>query len=211
MRMVYSPLDALRIARENPDREVVFFAVGFETTAPSTALTLMRAKAEGIRNFFGLLQPRHDRAAAARAARVARPAARRLHRAGPRLDRRRRAAVRVHPGRLRQAGRDLRASSRSTSLQSRPHGAAPARATAAARSRTSTRASSRTTGTRQALQVLEEVFELRPHFEWRGLGFISHSALKLVRGVRATSTPSSATRCRACASPTRRRASAARC
>ena len=36
IRMVYSPLDALRIARENPDREVVFFAVGFETTAPST-------------------------------------------------------------------------------------------------------------------------------------------------------------------------------
>src|SRR5690606_41013717 len=52
VRMVYSPLDALRIARENPDREVVFFAVGFETTAPSTALTLMRAKAEGVDNFF---------------------------------------------------------------------------------------------------------------------------------------------------------------
>ncbi|MFW6089232.1 MAG: hydrogenase formation protein HypD, partial [Gemmatimonadota bacterium] len=51
IRMVYSPLDALRIARENPDREVVFFAVGFETTAPSTALTLMRAKAEGVENF----------------------------------------------------------------------------------------------------------------------------------------------------------------
>ena len=51
MRMVYSPLDALRIARENPDREVVFFAIGFETTAPSTALTLKRAKAEGIGNF----------------------------------------------------------------------------------------------------------------------------------------------------------------
>ena len=51
IRMVYSPLDALRIARDNPEREVVFFAVGFETTAPSTALTLMRAKAEGRRNF----------------------------------------------------------------------------------------------------------------------------------------------------------------
>src|ERR1700683_4004758 len=51
VRMVYSPLDALRIARENPDREVVFFAVGFETTAPSSALTLKRAKAEGTRNF----------------------------------------------------------------------------------------------------------------------------------------------------------------
>src|SRR5919206_2144170 len=49
--MVYSPLDALRVAKSNPDREVVFFAIGFETTAPSTALTLKRAKAEGIPNF----------------------------------------------------------------------------------------------------------------------------------------------------------------
>jgi hydrogenase expression/formation protein HypD len=52
IRMVYSPLDALRIAKANPDREVVFFAIGFETTAPSTALTLLRARMEGIRNFF---------------------------------------------------------------------------------------------------------------------------------------------------------------
>src|SRR6185295_15042294 len=51
VRMVYSPLDALRIAREHPDREVVFLAIGFETTAPSTALTLKRAKAEGLGNF----------------------------------------------------------------------------------------------------------------------------------------------------------------
>ncbi len=51
VRMVYSPLDALAIARRNPEREVVFFAIGFETTAPSTALTLMRAKAERIANF----------------------------------------------------------------------------------------------------------------------------------------------------------------
>ena len=51
VRMVYSPLDALRIARENPDREVVFFAIGFETTTPSTALTLLRARTEGVANF----------------------------------------------------------------------------------------------------------------------------------------------------------------
>jgi hydrogenase expression/formation protein HypD len=49
--MVYSPLDALRIARQNPDKEVVFYAIGFETTAPSTALTILRAAAEGIENF----------------------------------------------------------------------------------------------------------------------------------------------------------------
>ncbi|MDQ1724712.1 MAG: hydrogenase expression/formation protein HypD [Frankiaceae bacterium] len=51
IRMVYSPLDALRIARDNPDRQVVFYAIGFETTAPSTALTILRAEAEGIDNF----------------------------------------------------------------------------------------------------------------------------------------------------------------
>src|SRR5581483_6385824 len=51
VRIVYSPLDAVAIAEENPDREVVFFAVGFETTAPATALAVMLAKQRGINNF----------------------------------------------------------------------------------------------------------------------------------------------------------------
>ncbi|MGZ4665474.1 MAG: hydrogenase formation protein HypD, partial [Frankiaceae bacterium] len=51
IRMVYSPLDALKVARANPDKRVVFMAIGFETTAPSTAMTVQRAKAEGIDNF----------------------------------------------------------------------------------------------------------------------------------------------------------------
>ncbi|MBL8895210.1 MAG: hydrogenase formation protein HypD [Rhizobiales bacterium] len=51
IRMVYSPMDALSLARANPDREVVFFGIGFETTMPSTALTVLRAEAEGIGNF----------------------------------------------------------------------------------------------------------------------------------------------------------------
>jgi hydrogenase expression/formation protein HypD len=51
VRMVYSPLDALELARQNPEREVVFFAIGFETTAPATAVTLLRAREEGARNF----------------------------------------------------------------------------------------------------------------------------------------------------------------
>nr|MDJ0937387.1 hydrogenase formation protein HypD [Kiloniellales bacterium] len=51
VRMVYSPLDALQLARDNPDREVIFFGLGFETTMPSTALTLLQAEAEGIENF----------------------------------------------------------------------------------------------------------------------------------------------------------------
>ena len=51
VRIVYSPSDALQLARRNPDRHVMFFAIGFETTAPSTALTIMRAKRKGIANF----------------------------------------------------------------------------------------------------------------------------------------------------------------
>jgi hydrogenase expression/formation protein HypD len=51
IRMVYSPLDALQIARQNPTREVIFFALGFETTMPSTALTVLQARCEGIKNF----------------------------------------------------------------------------------------------------------------------------------------------------------------
>ncbi len=51
IRMVYSPLDALELARRNPDREVVFFGLGFETTTPSTALTILQAAREGLTNF----------------------------------------------------------------------------------------------------------------------------------------------------------------
>ena len=51
VRMVYSPMDALALARKNPAREVVFFGIGFETTIPSTALTILQAKAEGVKNF----------------------------------------------------------------------------------------------------------------------------------------------------------------
>ncbi len=51
VRMVYSPLDALEIARKNPGREVVFFAVGFETTAPANAMAVWQAKKAGVRNF----------------------------------------------------------------------------------------------------------------------------------------------------------------
>ncbi len=51
IRMVYSPLDALAIARQNPDRQVVFFAIGFETTAPTTAMAVLQAEREGLSNF----------------------------------------------------------------------------------------------------------------------------------------------------------------
>lgn len=55
VRFVYSPLDALRIARAHPDRLVVFFAVGFETTAPANAMAVYQAKRQGVGNFFVLV------------------------------------------------------------------------------------------------------------------------------------------------------------
>jgi hydrogenase expression/formation protein HypD len=51
IRMVYSTLDALQIARDNPEREVVFFAIGFETTTPPTALAILQAQQEQLANF----------------------------------------------------------------------------------------------------------------------------------------------------------------
>jgi hydrogenase expression/formation protein HypD len=51
VRVVYSPLDALKLARENPDRQVVFFGIGFETTAPANAMTVFQARRLGVTNF----------------------------------------------------------------------------------------------------------------------------------------------------------------
>ncbi|SSW70908.1 MULTISPECIES: hydrogenase formation protein HypD [Burkholderiales] len=51
VRMVYSAADALTVARDNPERQVVFFAIGFETTTPPTALAILRAQREGLKNF----------------------------------------------------------------------------------------------------------------------------------------------------------------
>jgi hydrogenase expression/formation protein HypD len=51
IRILYSPLEAVKIAAENPDKEVVFFAVGFETTAPANALSVIHAKRQGLKNY----------------------------------------------------------------------------------------------------------------------------------------------------------------
>lgn len=55
VRVVYSPLDAVKIAAENPDREVVFFAIGFETTGPANAMSVVQAKALGLKNYSMLV------------------------------------------------------------------------------------------------------------------------------------------------------------
>jgi hydrogenase expression/formation protein HypD len=177
IRMVYSPLDALRIARENPEHEVVFFAVGFETTAPSTALTLMRAKAEALRNFS--VYCNHVT--------IVPPLRALLESPDLRLD------GFIGPGHV------------CTVVGARPFAFIPAdygkpvvisgfepldllqsvhmvlRQLADGRAEVENqyRRVVPDDGNEQALRVLEDVFELRPHFEWRGLGFISHSGLKL--------------------------------
>jgi hydrogenase expression/formation protein HypD len=51
VRVVYSPLDAVKIAQDNPEKEVVFFAIGFETTAPANAMSVVQAEAQGVENF----------------------------------------------------------------------------------------------------------------------------------------------------------------
>ena len=55
VRVVYSPLDAVRIAQENPDKQVVFFAIGFETTAPANAMSVLQAQALGLKNYSVLV------------------------------------------------------------------------------------------------------------------------------------------------------------
>jgi hydrogenase expression/formation protein HypD len=55
VRVVYSPLDAVKLARQNPDRKVVFFGVGFETTAPANGMAVFQAKREGLTNFSMLV------------------------------------------------------------------------------------------------------------------------------------------------------------
>ncbi len=177
IRMVYSPLDALRIAKANPDRTVVFFAIGFETTAPSTALTLKRARAEGIDQLPLICNH----------VTIVPPLRALLESPDLRLD------GFIGPGHV------------STVVGAKPFEFIPAnygkplvtsgfepldilqgiqmilRQIAEGRCEVENQYGRVVPydGNPAALAVMAEVFELRPHFEWRGLGFISQSALRL--------------------------------
>ncbi|HMK12218.1 MAG TPA: hydrogenase formation protein HypD, partial [Acidimicrobiales bacterium] len=177
VRFVYSPLDALKVAAENPDRQVVFFAVGFETTAPSTAVTLLRAREMKVTNFSVFCNH----------VTIVPPIKAILESPDLRLD------GFLGPGHV------------STVVGNRPYRFVPAQygkplvtagfepldiLQALVMLLTQIREGRcevenqytrvvRDEGNPKALQVMAEVFELRPHFEWRGLGFISQSALKL--------------------------------
>ncbi len=177
VRFVYSPLDALRIAEENPDREVVFFAVGFETTAPSTAVTLLRAKAKDVTNFRVFCNH----------VTIVPPIKAILESPDLRLD------GFLGPGHV------------STVVGNRPYRFVPAeyglplvttgfepldilqgitmllQQIHDGRCEVENQYTRivRDEGNPVALEAMAQVFELRPHFEWRGLGFISQSALRL--------------------------------
>ncbi|GAA0950242.1 hydrogenase formation protein HypD [Actinocorallia libanotica] len=177
IRMVYSPLDALRIARENPGRRVVFMAIGFETTAPSTAMTVLRAAAEGVANFSVFCN--HVTIIPAIKAILDSP--------GLSLD------GFLGPGHV------------STVIGCRPYefiardhgrplvcaGFEPLDVLQSVHMLLEQLAEGRSEvenqyarvvpweGNPKALEAIGRTMELRPHFEWRGLGFISHSALRL--------------------------------
>ena len=177
VRMVYSPLDALRIAKQNPDREVVFFAIGFETTAPSTALTLKRAKAEGVPNFSCVCN--HVTIVPPLRALLESPDLRLdgFIGPGPRVHGRRRAAAEFIPA---DYGRPVVISGFEPldilqSIEMILRQLADGRCEVENQYKRVVPDE----GNLRALEVMAEVFELRPHFEWRGLGFISQSALKL--------------------------------
>ncbi|MEU6425004.1 hydrogenase formation protein HypD [Microbispora sp. NPDC046973] len=177
IRMVYSPLDALKIARREPERQVVFMAIGFETTAPSTAMTVLRAAADGVRNFSVFCN--HVTIIPAIKAILDSP--------DLRLD------GFIGPGHV------------STIIGCRPYefiardygkplvvaGFEPLDILQSVYMLLLQLAEGRSevenqyarvvpwAGNVRALRALGEVMELRPYFEWRGLGFISHSALRM--------------------------------
>jgi hydrogenase expression/formation protein HypD len=177
VRIVYSPADALQIARKNPERHVIFFAIGFETTAPSTALTLMRAKREAIRN-FSIFCNHVTIVPAIRAI---------LDSPDMRLD------AFIGPGHVstvigcrpyewiaRAEGKPVVTSGFEPLdlLQSIVMLLRQLRA-GEAKVENQYKRVVPWEGNRAALKAMAEVFELRPHFEWRGLGFISQSALRI--------------------------------
>ena len=177
VRIVYSPADALKLARSNADKHVMFFAIGFETTAPSTALTLMRAKVEGIKNFTVFCN-HVTNIPAIRAI---------LDSPDMRLD------AFIGPGHV------------STVIGCRPYqwivkdehkpiavsGFEPLDMLESivmllrqlkngeAKVENQYKRVVSWEGNGAALRVMAEVFRLRPYFEWRGLGFISQSALRI--------------------------------
>ncbi|WP_336206930.1 hydrogenase formation protein HypD [Nonomuraea sp. LPB2021202275-12-8] len=177
IRMVYSPLDALKIARENPGRRVVFMAIGFETTAPSTAMTVLRAAAEGVENFSVFCN--HVLIIPAIKAILESPDLRLDGFIGPGhvsavIGCRPYEFIASEHGKpLVVAGFEPLDILQSVHMLLRQLGEGRAEVANQYGRVVSWE------GNRTAMEVIGKVMRLRPYFEWRGLGFISHSALGL--------------------------------
>lgn len=177
VRFVYSALDALKLAREHPDREVVFFAIGFETTTPSTAVTLLRAREEGVPNFYIFCN--HVTIMPAIKAILDSPDTRVEGFIGPghvsTI-----IGLRPYEWIAERYGRPVAVSGFEPLdvLQSIVMLLRQFREGRCEVENQYTRVV-RPEGNRRALQVIHETMELRPQFEWRGLGFIAQSALRL--------------------------------
>ncbi|HEX5511605.1 MAG TPA: hydrogenase formation protein HypD [Actinomycetales bacterium] len=177
IRMVYSPLDSLKIARQNPDLQVVFMAIGFETTAPSTAMTVLRAAEEGLQNFSIFCN--HITIVPAIKAILDSPDLRLDGFIGPGHVS---TVIGCRPYEFiaRDYGRpvvvsgfeplDILQSIYMLMLQLHE-----------GRSEVENQYARVVpwNGNPVALKAIMEVMELRPYFEWRGLGFISHSAMRV--------------------------------
>ncbi|HEY2064499.1 MAG TPA: hydrogenase formation protein HypD [Gemmatimonadaceae bacterium] len=177
VRMVYSPLDALKLAEQHPDRDVVFFAIGFETTAPSTALTLQRARMLGLENFSVFCN--HVTIIPAIRAILDSPDMRVEAFIGPGHVS---TVIGCRPYEFicRDYGKPLVTSGFEPLdvLQSIVMILRQLRDGRACVENQYARVVP-WEGNRPALRAMAEVFELRPFFEWRGLGFISQSALAI--------------------------------
>jgi hydrogenase expression/formation protein HypD len=177
VRMVYSPLDALKLARQHPERHVVFFAIGFETTAPSTALTLRRARELGVMNFSVFCN--HVTIVPAIRAILDSPDMRVEAFIGPGHVS---TVIGCRPYEFiaRDYGKPL-VTSGFEPLDVLQSIVMILRQLREGRSAVENQYARVVPwqGNLPALRAMAEVFELRPYFEWRGLGFISQSALKL--------------------------------
>jgi hydrogenase expression/formation protein HypD len=183
VRIVYSPLDALRIARENRTRSVVFFGIGFETTAPSTAVALVRAAAEGLDNFQVFCN--HVTILPVIKAILDSPDLRLDGFIGPGHVS---TIIGARPYEFiaRQYGRPIVISGfEPLDVLQSVHGLVLQLAEGRCAVENQYTRVVPVQGNPRAMQVLADVFELRPFFEWRGLGFISASALRLREGYAA--------------------------
>lgn len=187
IRMVYSPMDALKVAQENPSREVVFFAIGFETTTPPTAVAVLSAQKMGLRNFTVFVNHVLTPAAMSHILKTApqNPNA-------PKLD------GLVGPAHVSTVigSAAYEPFSRDWDMPVVIAGFEPldmllailmlVRQTNDGRHEVENEFSRAVTrlGNTQAIHLMDEVFQKRDSFEWRGLGMVPQSALKLREAYR---------------------------